>query len=186
MLIKQSHKLMNDFERDPETEAKIALYQLFEFKDKELLIQEIQRENQHLLGFEDFRKLITLLIQRHPVPKELANPRSIQRMSQISRTLRQLLILKKLGFPIAESPDAPGKKILASDVLANFYKNSAAAHQKTYQRERDSMEFIIADYESDQIVQWLIENTELSDGDLTDQSRTLKILRSNLDSIRFL
>ena len=176
---------MAEYEPDPELNAKIALYHFFEFKDKEWLIQEIQRENQHLLGFEDFRKLLTLLIQRHPVPKELANPRSANRMNQISRTLRQLLILKKLGFPIAESPDVPGKKILASEVLANLYKNSAAAHQKTYQRERNSTEFMIADYESDNIVQWLIENTELSDGDLSDQSRTLKILRSNLDSFHF-
>jgi len=176
---------MAEYEPDPELKAKMALYHFFEFKDKEWLIREIQQENQHLLAFEDFRKLLTLLIQRHPVPKELANPRSANRMNQISRTLRQLLILKKLGFPIAESPDAPGKKILASEVLANSDKNSAAAHQKTYQRERDSMEFTIADYESDNIVQWLIENTELSDGDLSDQSRTLKILRSNLDSFHF-
>ena len=177
---------MAEYETDPELNAKIALYHFFEFKDKEWLIQEIQRENQHLLSFEDFRKLLTLLIQRHPVPKELANPRSTQRMSQVSQTLRQLLILKKLGFPIAESPDAPGTKILASEVLANFYRNSAAAHQKTYQRERNSMEFTIADHESDNIVQWLIENTELSDGDLSDQSRTLTIPRTNLDSIHFL
>jgi|AACY02.16.fsa_nt_gi hypothetical protein len=149
------------------------------------LLSEIGNGDPYLIKYPNFRELMTLFIEKHPVPRALKSGQSrrIKDPWLIESQLEQLILFKELGFPITESEDAQTGKRLASEIVASIWNANPHTLAKMYQRERDSNHFNIANYHAEQKIEWLYANTELSDDHMRDQEATLDILRSHYQTL---
>ena len=172
-------------DQDRDFSARLALHEYFEYGEKDHLLSEIGNGNPNLIRDPNFQELVTLFIGKHPVPRALKSGQS-RRMKDpylVESQLEHLILFRDLGFPIAESVDAPTGKRLASEMVANIWNVNPHTLAKMCQRENDSIHFNIATYHAEQKIEWLYANTELSDDRLRDQEATLDILRSHCQTL---
>ena len=165
--------------------ATVALYEYFEYGEKNNLLSEIGNGNPYLITDPAFQELVISFIEKHPVPRALKSGQSrrIKDPYLVKSQLEHLILFRNLGFPIAESEDAPTGKRFASEIVASIWNVNPHTLAKMYQRERDSIHFNIATYHAEQKIEWLYANTELSDNHLKDQPATLDILRSHYQTL---